>query len=128
MKSKKTEITYYPGPAGLPFSEAIRVGNMLLLSGQVGTDAAGNIVKGGIKPETKQTLKNIKATLKSCGASLKDVIEVTVTLADIADWAAMNDVYQTFFKKKYPVRSAFGASGLALGARIEITCRAVLDE
>ena len=111
----------------LPFSEAVRVGNMLYLSGWTGVDSSMKLVAGGIVPETRQTLENIKATLERYGSSLDCVIKVTVMLADISEWAEMNKVYVTYFAKHLPARSALGANGLALGARVEIECIAVLQ-
>lgn len=98
---------------------------MLYLSGQVGTDAKGKLVKGGVAAETKQAMENVKALLAKCGSSLADVIEVTVALADIAEWEKMNTVYASYFDGQFPARSAFAAKGLALGARVEISCKAV---
>jgi reactive intermediate/imine deaminase len=107
----------------LPFSEAVRAGDFLFLSGALGfDDATGKVVPGGIGPETRQTLQHIKTTLERYGASLSDVIKCTVFLADIAEWPAFNNVYREVFKKPYPARSALGASGLALGARVEVEC------
>jgi reactive intermediate/imine deaminase len=107
----------------LPFSEAVRVGTMLYLSGQLGTDpATGRLVEGGIGPETRQTLENIKRTVERYGSSMDRVVKCLVMLADIAEWGAMNQVYVTFFPAHKPARSAMGASGLALGARVEIEC------
>ena len=116
-----------PGGRSLPFSEAVRVGNMLYLSGQLGTDSSGQLVPGGIGPETRQTLSNIAAALTRHGSSLDRVVKCTVMLADIAEWAAMNEVYVTFFRSHRPARSAFGASGLALGARLELECMALVS-
>jgi 2-iminobutanoate/2-iminopropanoate deaminase len=110
-----------------PFSEVVRVGNMLYLSGKLGTDSSGKLAAGGIAAETKQTLENIKATLESNRSSLDDVIKCTVMLADMKDFAEMNSVYTTFFKKdRLPARSTFGTSGLALNAKIEIECIATV--
>jgi 2-iminobutanoate/2-iminopropanoate deaminase len=116
-----------PGERPLPFSEAVRVGNMLYLSGQLGTDSTGQVVPGGIGAETRQTLTNIKAVLERHGSSLEQVVKCTVMLADIAEWAAMNEVYVTFFRSHRPARSAFGTTGLALGARLELECMATLN-
>jgi 2-iminobutanoate/2-iminopropanoate deaminase len=113
-------------PAPLPFSAAVRVGPTLYLSGQLGTDSAGRLVPGGIGPETRQTLENIRAVLERAGGTMDDVVKCTVMLADMSDWGAMNREYVTFFPRKLPARSALGASGLALGARVEIECIAVL--
>lgn len=110
-----------------PFSDFVRVGNMLYLSGKLGTDSSGKLAAGGIGPETKQTMENIKAVLEKNGSSLDHVVKCTVMLADMKEWSAMNTVYMTFFKKeRMPARSAFGTSGLALNARVEIECMATL--
>jgi len=111
----------------LPFSEAVRVGHMLYLSGQLGFDSkTGGLVEGGIGPETTQTMENIKATLEKYGSSMANVVKCTVFLADISEWAAMNEVYITYFPTDPPARSALGSSGLALGARTEIECMATV--
>ena len=112
-------------PEGLPFSEAVRVGNTLYLSGQIGT-AAGTpgLVSGGIEAEAKQTLENIRSTLQVHGYSMGDVVKCTVMLADIAEWSTFNEVYRGFFQPPYPARSAFAANGLAMGARVELECMA----
>ena len=111
---------------GLPFSEAVRLGNVLYLSGQMGIDQAIKLVPGGIAAETRQALENIKATLEKYGSSLEHVLKVTVMLADMSEWGEMNKVYLEYFSKNLPARSAFGTSGLALGGRVEIECIAVL--
>jgi reactive intermediate/imine deaminase len=109
-----------------PFTPAVRVGNMLYLSGQIGTKD-GKIVPGGIGAETKQTLQNIKDVLEKAGSDMEHVVKCTVFLADMKEWPAMNDVYRTMFTAgKFPARSAFGATGLALDARTEIECIAVV--
>lgn len=108
---------------GRPFSEAVRAGDLLFLAGQLGTDpATGQLVAGGIGPEARQALENIKAVLERNGSSLADVVKCTVFLADIAEWGAFNDIYKQYFRQPYPARSALGASGLALGARAEVEC------
>jgi reactive intermediate/imine deaminase len=111
---------------GLPFSEAVRVGTMLYLSGQIGVDSSMKLVSGGIAPETRQTMENMKTALERYGSSLDHVIKVTVMLADMGEWAEMNRVYVGFFTKHLPARSSLGANGLALGARVEIECIAIL--
>ena len=111
---------------GLPFSEAVRVGRMLYLSGQIGIDRSMKLVSGGITAETRQAMENIKATLERYGSSLEHVIKATVMLADMSEWEEMNKVYVTCFAKHLPARSAMGANGLAFGARVEIECIAVL--
>ncbi len=111
-----------------PFSPAVRVGSVIYLAGQIGTDAsaAGGVVSGGIDAETRQTLENIKRTLEAVGSSMDRVVKCTVFMADMKEWDAMNAIYRTYFKApNYPARSAFGANGLALNARVEIECIAV---
>jgi len=109
-----------------PFSSAVRVGNMLYLAGQLGTDK-GKLVEGGIGPETKQALTNIKTVLEANGSDMEHVVKCTAFLADMKEWPAMNEVYRTMFTAgKYPARSAFGSTGLALDARLEIECIAVV--
>lgn len=110
----------------LPFSEAVRVGNMLYLSGQIGLDSSGKLAPGGIAAETRQTMENIKAALERHGSSLDHVIKCLVMLADMNEWADMNAVYVTYFPNHLPARSAFGTNGLALGARVEIECVATV--
>lgn len=121
------EYSSAANPAPRPLSEFVRVGNMLYLSGKLGTDSTGKLAPGGIGPETKQTLENIKAVLEKNGSSMDNVIKCTVMMADIKEWADMNTVYVTFFKKeRLPARSAFGTSGLVNGARVEIECMATV--
>ncbi|MEZ4416286.1 MAG: RidA family protein [Gemmatimonadota bacterium] len=118
------EIIQVPGVARLPvFSPAVRVGELLFLSGQIGT-AGGElkVVDGGVGAETRQTLENIRAVLAAAGATMEDIVKCTVFLADIADYPAMNEAYLEFFPSDPPARSAMAGSGLALGARVEIEC------
>jgi 2-iminobutanoate/2-iminopropanoate deaminase len=111
-----------------PFSEAVQVGDMLYLSGEVGLDSSGKLAAGGIKAETKQVMDNIGANLARHHSSFDRVVQCTVALADIAEWPAFNDVYKGYFDKHFPARMAYGASGLALGARVEIQCNAVVGK
>jgi 2-iminobutanoate/2-iminopropanoate deaminase len=106
-----------------PFSEAVRAGDFLFLSGQIGeVPATGKLAEGGLEPEARQTLNNVKNVLEAHGASLSDVVKCTVFLADIAEWPAFNAIYRQFFQKPYPARSALAASGLAMNARVELEC------
>jgi len=111
------------GMANLPFSEAVRAGGLLFLSGQIGVDTlTGKLVPGGLEAEARQTMENIKRSLEAHGYTMSDIVKCTVMLADISEWQAFNEVYVTFFSKPYPARSAFGASGLGLNARLEVEC------
>jgi reactive intermediate/imine deaminase len=113
-------------PTNLPFSEGVRVGDTLYLSGQMGiVPGTMKLVPGGLAEEARQTMKNIRATLEAHGYSMADVVKCTVMLADVSEWAVFNEVYESFFVGRYPARSAFGANGLALGARVEVVCIAV---
>jgi 2-iminobutanoate/2-iminopropanoate deaminase len=106
-----------------PFSEAVRAGDFLFLSGQIGeVPATGKLAEGGLEPEARQTLNNVKSVLEAHGASMSDVVKCTVFLADIAEWPAFNTIYRQYFQKPYPARSALAASGLAMNARVELEC------
>jgi reactive intermediate/imine deaminase len=122
-----TWISPYGRPTR-PFTPAVQVGNLLFLSGQIGTsaDAQGGVVPGGIRAETRQTMLNIKDVLERSGSSLDRVVKCTVFMADMREWDTMNEVYVTFFPRNKPARSALGANGLALGARVEIECIAAV--
>lgn len=111
------------GDRVLPFSDAVRVGDVLYVSGKLGNiPGTMNLAPGGIGPETRQTMENIKASVERHGFSMEKPIKCTVFLADIAEWAAMNEVYVEFFPGRKPARSAVGVSGVALDARVEIEC------
>ena len=107
----------------LPFSEAVRVGDMLYLSGQLGTlPGTTDLAGGGIEGETKQVMDNIKSVLERYGSSMDKIVKCTVMIADIAEWPRFNDVYVTYFPGPKPARSAFAAAGLALNGRVEVEC------
>jgi reactive intermediate/imine deaminase len=127
--SPEVEYLNMPGMegSGLPFSSAVRVDNTLYVSGSIGNiPGTLELAEGGIQGETRQTLDNISGVLEQFGSSMDKVVKCTVFLADIAEWGAMNEVYRTYFPNP-PARSALGASGLALDARVEIECIAVVD-
>ena len=114
----------------LPFSQAVRVGDIVYLSGALGNVPGKlEVVPGGIEPETRQTMENIGALLKENGLAFADVFKCTVMLADMAEWPAFNRIYVGYFEPgRLPARSAFGANGLALGARLELECWAYVGE
>jgi 2-iminobutanoate/2-iminopropanoate deaminase len=121
------EFLASPDPAlrALPFSEAVRAGDFLLLAGQIGNaPGTDEVVPGGIRAEARQVMENIRAILGRQGASMDDVVKCTVFLADIAEWSAFNEVYRGFFPNHFPARSAVGTTGLAKGARVEVECLA----
>jgi reactive intermediate/imine deaminase len=133
QQQEVTSIEFLSAPGAeklaLPFSEAVRVGDMLYLSGQVGTvPGTTKLVPGGIKEETRQALENIKVILERNGSALDRVFKCTVFLADIDEWPKMNEVYRTYFPKSPPARSAMAASGLVLNARVEIECIALVSQ
>lgn len=112
-----------PSNPKLPFSEAVKVGNTLMMSGQIGINpATGKLAKGGVKAEADQILKNIKKTLNKYDYEMNDVVKCLVILVDINDFKAFNEVYSSHFKPPYPARSAFAASALALNSQVEIEC------
>ena len=114
--------------AGYPFADAVQVGNMLFLSGQIGVQPETfQLVEGGIETETRRTLDNIGRILAARGSSFEEIVKCTVMLADIVEWPAFNGIYKEYFPSgRYPARSAFAASGLALGARVEVECWATV--
>ncbi len=113
-------------PPGLPFSDGVRVGRLVILSGQLGIrPGTMQLVDGGMQAQARQTLDNIARVLAAHGLSLRDVVRVQVMLADMADWPGFNDVYREYFSEPWPARSAFGANGLALDARVEMEVFAV---
>jgi reactive intermediate/imine deaminase len=109
------------------FSPAVRTGNIVFLSGQIGVQPGTlELVPGGIEPETTQTLEHIKAVLEGIGLGMEDVVKCTVFLVDMRDYGTMNEVYASYFPTDPPARSTVAGSGLALGARVEIECIAAM--
>ena len=110
-----------------PFSPAVRAGGFLFVSGQIGAkmeNGAMKLVPGGIEAETQQAMTNIKEILERNGSSMERVVKCLVMIQDMAEWPRMNTVYATYFPGPKPARSALGANGLALGAKVEIECTA----
>lgn len=114
---------------GLPFSEAVRVGNTLYVSGAIGVSPGTlELAPGGVKAETRQTMQNIRAVLERYGSSMDQVAKCTVFLRDMAEWPLMNEAYVEAFGDHRPARSAFGANGLALNGAVEIDCIAWVEQ
>ena len=118
----KEVINTNAAPAAIgPYSQAIKVGNLVYTSGQIPIDpTTGNFVDGGIKEQTRQSLLNVQAILKEVGLSMSNVIKTTVFLADMNDFADMNAIYAEFFSEPYPARSAVAVKTLPKGALVEI--------
>jgi reactive intermediate/imine deaminase len=112
----------------LPFSQAVRVGDILYLSGALGNlPGKLELVPGGIEAETRQTMENIGTVLRENGLGFADIFKCTVMLADMSKWGDFNKVYLEYFDPdRLPARSAFGANGLALGAELELECLAYM--
>lgn len=123
----KTSISTTSAPAAIgPYSQAVEAGGTVYVSGQLPIDpATGAFAEGGIKELTRQSLTNMKAILTEAGLDMGDVVKTTVFLADMADFAEMNEVYAQFFSAPFPARSAVAVKTLPKGARVEIECVAV---
>ena len=116
-----------PGAVG-PYSQAVRAGNLIFTAGQVGLDpGTGKLVEGGIKAQVQQAMENLKAVLAAAGTDFSGVIKATVFLADIREFADLNEVYGRYFPGEYPARSAVQVAALPLGARVEIEMVAMVE-
>jgi len=127
MQAKETGSVQFLNSktSSAPFSSAVRVGNQLYLSGQLGLlPGTSSLAPGGIQAETKQAMLNIKNLLSNSGYTMKDVVKCTVFLADMREFPAFNKEYLSFFAQPYPARSAIGINSLAFGGRVEIECMA----
>ena len=130
-RAQDREIIQLPSSSteGLPFTSAVRVGNMLYLSGQIGfLPDTRQFAEGGIAGQARQTMENIKAVLEYAGSGMHRVVKCTVFMRNIEDYAAMNRVYGSYFLEGLPARSTLAASGLAFGALVEIECMALTGE
>ena len=122
----KTIISTAKAPAAIgPYSQATDLGSLVITSGQLPIDPATGAFPEGIQEQTKQSLTNVKAILEAAGMSFDNVVKTTVFLADMADFADMNEVYAQFFAAPFPARSAVAVKTLPKGARVEIECIAV---
>ena len=126
--AQERQVIQVPGAlSGLPFSPAVRVGNLIYLSGQIGNlPGTRQLAPGGIAAEARQAMENIRTVLTAAGTDFAHVVKCTVFLADIADYVAMNEVYAGYVPASPPARSTVAGSGLALGARVEIECIAAV--
>ena len=126
---KRSIVMTDRAPAAIgPYSQAVRVGAFLFTSGQIPLDATGNVVKGDVKAQTRQVLDNLQALLEAGGSSLERVVKCTCFLADMGDFAAMNEAYAEYFTVDPPARSAVGVDRLPKDVRIEIEAVALIDE
>lgn len=125
----KKVIATTKAPAAIgPYNQAIQVGNMLFASGQLGLDpTTGNFPEGGVKEQTIQSFQNVKAILEEAGFSINDVVKTTVFLADMADFAAMNEIYSSQFEGDFPARSAVAVKTLPKNALVEVEVIAVKE-
>ncbi|MFN3350416.1 RidA family protein [Pseudorhodoplanes sp.] len=113
-------------PPGLPFPDGVRVGELVFMSGQIGIKPGTlELPAGGIEAETRQLFENLRVTMETHGMTLSDIVRIQAMLADMAEWQRFNAVYLEFFPDAAPARCAFGATGLALGARVEVEAFAV---
>ena len=123
VAAQETGPTFTPSPLPYPFSDAVQVGDILFLSGDIGFAEDGTTVaRGGIEAETHRVMIRLGERLASHGLTYRNVIKCTVMLADISEWPKFNTIYAKYFSAPYPARSALGANGLALGARVELEC------
>jgi 2-iminobutanoate/2-iminopropanoate deaminase len=128
----RKQVVEVPGVARLPaFSSGIRSGDFVFLSGAIGAlpgVSPPTLVEGGIGPETRVAMENLRTILEAAGGTMADIVKCTVFLADMSDYAGMNEVYLEFFPSDPPARSALAANGLAFDARVEIECIAAAPE
>lgn len=122
------QIATNNAPAAIgPYSQALRTGNMMFVSGQIPIDPATGLMAEDVKAQATQSLTNLKNILEAEGLTMKNVIKTTVFLSDLADFAAVNEVYATFFEAPYPARSCVEVCAIPKGAKVEIECIAVVD-
>jgi 2-iminobutanoate/2-iminopropanoate deaminase len=120
MNKQAIETANAPGAVG-PYSQAVKTGNLLFLSGQIGIDpAAGSLVEGGVEAQAIQIFKNIKAVLEAAGVAMQNVVKATVFLKDMGDFKKVNEIYAGQFERPFPARSAVAVKELPLSVDIEI--------
>jgi 2-iminobutanoate/2-iminopropanoate deaminase len=130
MKNAKTEIATDKAPKAIgPYSQAVRSGALLFLSGQIPLDPqSGTLVEGGIEAETRQVMANLEGVLNAAGASFDNVVRTTIYLVDLDDFGRVNEIYAQCFSAPFPARATVGVAALPRGARVEIDAVAVLRE
>uniref|UniRef100_A0A915D3R9 2-iminobutanoate/2-iminopropanoate deaminase n=1 Tax=Ditylenchus dipsaci TaxID=166011 RepID=A0A915D3R9_9BILA len=126
----RTIINTPKAPAALgPYNQAVKVGNTVYVSGSLGlVPGTTDLIQGGVGPETHQSLKNMGEILKEAGASLKNVVKTTILLADMNDFAQVNEIYKEYFTDKYPARATYQVSNLPKNGRVEIEAIAVVGD
>ena len=128
LKREIVSTTEAPAAVG-PYSQAVRVGDLIYTAGQIPlVPGTGKLVEGDIKVQTRQVMQNLSHVLSAAGSSLAQVVKTTIFLADMADFAAVNEVYASFFKSDFPARSTVQVSALPLGARIEVEVVAIIAD
>ena len=132
MSMNRGDKRAYRSPTGVlsaaPLSDAVLVGDLIFLSGQIGLDESGKLVHGGAAAETRMCLQKIKQLLESYGASLSDIAQIRAYLTDFSQYAAYNEAYREFIAAPFPTRATIGASELAFGATIETEAIAAMHE
>jgi 2-iminobutanoate/2-iminopropanoate deaminase len=117
---KKEAVKTGPAPLGLPFSPAVRFGQLLFVSGQGPIDKNGKVIPGDVRAQTKTTLENFKRIMEAAGSSIDCVLQTTVYLKDLAEYSGMNEVYSSFFNDPKPARTTVQAGDLLFGMRVEV--------
>ena len=125
MSKKAIHTDAAPAAIG-PYSQAIRAGDTVYLSGQVGLDPATGNLREGTEAQTRQVFANLKAVAEAAGGSLDGIVKLTVLLADLADFVKMNEIMTAYFKPPYPARATYQVAGLPRGARVEVEAVLVL--
>jgi reactive intermediate/imine deaminase len=127
QSASQPEFIRMTDPWPYPFSSAVKTGQLIFTSGQIGSrveNGAPVLVAGGIDAEARQAMDNIKAIVERAGSSMDRVVKCSVMLADMSEWPRFNEIYATYFPESKPARSAWGATALALGAHVEVECMA----
>lgn len=122
MTAKRTIISTQQAPAAVgPYSQAVQIGDLIYSAGQIPlVPETGKMVEGGIEVQTRQVMQNLSAVLEAAGSNLSNVIKTTIFVTDLADFAAINQVYGSFFEVDPPARSTIQVAALPLGAQVEI--------